>query len=251
MQKLLIAALCFWVLVPASGAEVLIVADEFPAMRVLAGKLKEYEGLEGKIVKQTEMPADLAGYQAVIVYIHMRLNAEAEQAFITYATNGGRLVCLHHSISSGKRTNANWFAFLGVDLPKKSVEQGGYKWIEGVEWDVVNLDGGHPVTTRGVKYEKNIPFTRENGAQETLPGFHLRESEVYLNHVLIGPRTILLGMKYTGADGKVWMQERAGWCKPAGKGWLFYFMPGHSVLEFENPAYTRIIANAIVWRPQP
>jgi type 1 glutamine amidotransferase len=47
------------------------------------------------------------------------------------------------------------------------------------------------------------------------------------------------------------MQERAGWCKPAGKGWLFYFMPGHSVLEFENPAYTRIIANAIVWRPQP
>jgi len=58
---------------------------------------------------------------------------------IGYAQEGGRLIALHHSISSGKRTNEQWFSFLGVDLPKGDVAGGGYIWIEGVTIEVANL----------------------------------------------------------------------------------------------------------------
>ena len=37
-----------------------------------------------------------------------------------------------NSISSGKRKNARWFPFLEVSLPEGDLNQGGYKWIEGV-----------------------------------------------------------------------------------------------------------------------
>jgi len=57
------------------AGEVLIVADEFPAMEALAGRLKSGEGISSRIVKQTDLPADLAKFPAVIVYLHRALNA--------------------------------------------------------------------------------------------------------------------------------------------------------------------------------
>jgi len=125
LKSLMVLALaCLVVVAPLRAAEVLIVADEFPAMQVLADNLKTEEGLTSRIVKQTEMPRDLAPFQAVVVYIHRALNAPAEKAMLAYLNKGGRLVALHHSISSGKRTNENWFATLGVDLPKGDVNAG-------------------------------------------------------------------------------------------------------------------------------
>ena len=49
--------------------------------------------------------------------------------------------------------------------------------------------------------------------------------------------------------GKTYMQDRAGWVKPVGKGWLVYLMPGHRKSDFENPAYGRIVLNAKTQRP--
>lgn len=233
------------------AGEVLIVADEIPAMETLAAKLKDQEGIGSKIVKQPEIPASLQPYQAVIVYIHKALSPAVEAACIEYANNGGKLINLHHSISSGKRTNAQWFAFMGVDLLKKDVNEGGYKWIEGIKMDIVNLVPAHFITNHKVQYESQIEYTSsENSKAVQVPGFHLHESEVYLNHTYTGPRTILMGLKYTDEKtGKLWMQDRAGWYKPVGKGWLFYFMPGHSVREFEHPNYSRIVINAVIWKP--
>ena len=65
------------------------------------------------------MPASLSAFRAVIVYIHKDIDSKSEKVFIQYAKNGGKLLILHHSISSAKRKNAEWFSFLGVDLPKK------------------------------------------------------------------------------------------------------------------------------------
>lgn len=253
MTKLLSVFLGLALVAGASkAAEVLIVADEFPAMEVLAKKLKADENIASRIVAQTNMPADLASFAAVIVYIHRNLNEAAELAFIKYTQEGGKLIPLHHSISSGKRKNKQWFKFLGVELPEKDVSLGGYKWIEGVTLGMVNFAPDHFITTHKVQYPEQIPWKAPQGdtPEKKLPGFTLTHSEVYLNHVLTEPRTLLFGLKYKDAkSGQTYDQNHAGWIRSSGKGWIIYLLPGHSTLEFENPAYSRIVVNAVLWKP--
>ncbi len=232
-----------------SAEKILIVADEFPAIQVLADRLQREEGWTSQIAKQDEMPASLKGFRAVVVYIHKGLSEPAENAFIEYAEAGGRLVALHHSISSGKRANRRWFGFLGVDLKPGDPAQGGYKWIEPATLTVVSLTN-HFITTNKVTWPQQTTFRREAGdSAGPLPSFTLHDSEVYLNHALVGPQTQLLGFQYRDADGVEWLQDRAGWFKPAGKGWLYYFQPGHSVNDFEDPTFGRVVINAIVFEP--
>jgi len=228
--------------------DVLIVADELPAMNVLAKAMQTQEGITSSVVTQTEMPANLTKFRAVIVYIHKDLDSLPEQAFIRYAQNGGKLLCLHHSISSAKRKNKDWFSFLSINLPKKDVAEGGYKYVGDIDMAVVNLAPRHFITTHKLTYAQPIAYTREGEQNETLrPGFILPKTEAFLNHELLGPRTMLLGFKFTDAAGKVWMQDRSAWCKPVGKGWLFYSQPGHAITDFENPLYTQLIANAVLF----
>lgn len=74
---------------------------------------------------QTEMPSDLSSFMAVLVYIHKDLDPTAEKAFISYTKAGGKLIILHHSISSHKRKYEEWFHFLAVELPKAEASEGG------------------------------------------------------------------------------------------------------------------------------
>lgn len=232
------------------AGEVLIVADEFPAMEVLSARLKTDADVTARIVAQTNLPAELAPFPAVIVYIHRDLQPTAERALIDYTLAGGKLIALHHSISSGKRKNKDWFRFLGVTLPTGPVSAGGYQWTEGVTLSLVNLAPDHFITTHKITYPERIPFAPPGESERRLPGFTLTESEVYLNHVLSGPRTLLLGLKYTDAKtGQVYQQRHAGWLKPAGKGWIIYLMAGHSARDFEDPVYGRIVSNAVIWKP--
>jgi hypothetical protein len=188
----------------------------------------------------------------VIVYIHMNLNPGAEAAMVRYTRAGGKLIALHHSISSGKRKNKEWFPFLGVTLPQGDVRQGGYQWIEPATLEVVNLAPAHFITTNRVKYPARIrwePAAAGAGPQD-LPGFILHDSEVYLNHQLAGAPTILLGFRYVDPkSGQVYCQPHAGWVRPAERGWIVYLKPGHSERDFAEPAYARIVANAVVWQP--
>ncbi len=235
-----------------AGGEVLIVADEFPAMQVLADQLKAETDVPIRIVGQTNLPANLSSFAAVLVYIHRDLAETAEKAFVTYTDAGGKLIVLHHSISSGKRKNRQWFSFLGVTLPEGDVSRGGYQWTEGVTLQIVNLAPDQFITTNRVSYPERVAFQSPAVGPETktLPGFTLTDSEVYLNHVLDGPHTLLLGLKYTdGKTGRLFMQTHAGWFRPDGKGWIVYLMPGHSARDFENPAYRRIVVNAVLWKP--
>lgn len=232
----------------AAPGEVLIVADEIPAMQVLAKALKAQEGINSTIVLQTALPASLEPYQAVIVYIHKALHAGPEKAFIDYTRQGGKLILLHHTISSIKRENAHWFDFMGIDLLKKDVSEGGYKWKEKADMELVNLAPRHFITSHKVNYEQKFAYTSEaGGKKKKLPGFALRDTEVYLNHVYLRPRTILMGFSYTDETGKVWMQDRSAWCMPAGKGWIFYAQPGHTKEDFAHPVYARILANAVIF----
>jgi hypothetical protein len=231
--------------------EVLIVADEFPAMENLARTLKEQEGLSSRIISQTDLPADLSGYQAVVVYIHKDLNEGPEEAFIHYTKNGGKLIVLHHSISSGKRKNKDWFSFLGLELPKAGEAAPAYKYIDDMSMDLVNLAPNHFVTTHKVDYPEKIKYRREGTSKpKMLPGFNFPKTEVYINHNLLAPRTLLLGFQFVDKEGKEWMQDRSAWCMPAGKGWVFYSQAGHYAQDFNDPTYARILANAAIFSPQ-
>lgn len=246
MRKALSLFALLFLACSAATAEVLFVADEFPAMQVVAKRLLAEEKKTSRAVGQDDLPATLAECEAVVVYIHRELRPAAERAFIDYAQSGGRLVLLHHSISSGKRQNRDWFRFLGVDLPQGNVDQGGYKWIEGVTVDWANLAVAHYVMTNQVTYPETIDFSsKANAPTRPLPSFPLHETEVYLNHVLDGSHHLLMGLKFRDATGKVWMQATAGWSRSVGRGQVVYFMPGHTSRDFENLAYGRIVLNAI------
>src|SRR5437868_804365 len=85
---------------PASAVDALIVCDEVPAMKVLARQLEQRVHVSSEIVSQDQLPHSLSGYRIVLVYIHKDIAEGPEKAFIEYATGGGKLVLLHHSISS-------------------------------------------------------------------------------------------------------------------------------------------------------
>ncbi len=251
MKQLIITFVCVFLFTAQTIAQrVLIVADEIPAMQVLAKALKALEGITARVVFQNDLPASLTGYRAVIVYIHKDIDSGSEKAFIQYAKNGGQLIVLHHSISSAKRKNTEWFPFLGLDLPKKDASEGGYKYVGDINMEVVNLSPTHFITSNKITYDALIAYTREGQNEEkNLPGFELQNTEAFLNHDLQKPRTILMGFKMIDTSGKVWMQDRAAWCMPVEKGWVFYSQPGHKTADFESPIYAQIIANAVIYKP--
>jgi len=240
----------------ATGGEViLIVHDELPQMKLLAGFLREGYGYDVDVKTQAEMPSEISHYKAVIVFIHGKMLEEPEKAFIAYAKSGGRLVVLHHSISSGKRKNKYWFDFLGIKLPEGSWEKGGYKWIEPVSQKVVNINPSHYITSHEVKYDGRISFESEKVKRGLYSYFTLKKnSEVYLNHTFTDgkEKTLLLGFVYDGEriGGKKVMQNTSGWLKKVGKGWLIYLQPGHLVDDIQSKAYRQIIVNAIRWKPE-
>jgi hypothetical protein len=198
----------------AAAADNLIVCDEVPAMENLAKQIETRLHRSSEIVSQDRLPASLAGYQAVIVYIHKDLAESAERAFIDYANGGGKLVLLHHSISSGKRKNKDWFPFLGITLPES------YRYIDDATWDVVPADGGSPFT--------------------------MHDTEIYLNQVPDANRKLLLSLRFTDPKtGERFEQNTAGWVKKTGKGTVYYFMPGHKATDFEYEPYVRILMKAI------
>jgi hypothetical protein len=250
--------LCFLLAILARPAvplasDALIVADEFPAMATLAAALESAEVLRPlrcRIVSQDDLPDRLDSFRVVFVYIHGDLKPGPERAFIDYAEGGGRLVLLHHSISSGKRKNRDWFPFLGIELPLGEVEAGGYKWIEPAPLQVLQL-AGHFITTNQVVWPERAPAGDALPAAAGLvPAVTLPHSEVYLNHRLVGERTVLLGLRHVDpATGQVWTQPTAGWLRRAGQGWLFYFMPGHTKQDFESPVYGQVLINTVAWTP--
>jgi Trehalose utilisation len=225
----------------AAVTDVLMVADEIPAMEVLSKQLQTRIGVTSTICTQEKMPTDLAQYKVVMVYIHKSIGEWAELAFIAYAKGGGKLFLLHHSISSGKRENKEWFPFLDISLPNKPYAEGGYKYFDPADFDVVNLAPKHYITTHKVKFPDKVMY---EGKMK--PAFGVTETEVYLNHVFSGPRTTLLGIKYTDkTTGKVYEQPTAAWYRPADKGMVFYFMVGHKASDWDNPVYAQIVANAV------
>jgi hypothetical protein len=237
----------------SSGAsKVLIIQDELPQMKVLSKFLREKGKLSVTITDQTSFPQDLSVYNGVIVFIHRNLNENTEKSIITYTKNGGKLICLHHSISSAKAKNMFYFKFLGIQLDKGPMEKGGYKWKQS-SWSLVNLNPQQYITKTDVKWNEKINYAPSDhpSSEREYPCIVLKDdSEVFINHKFTDGRqkTVLCGIVYHDKDSdKTYMQDRGAWIKKQGKGTIIYFMPGHTASDYENKNISQMILNAIRW----
>jgi hypothetical protein len=242
------------------GRKVLIVMDERPQMEVLAKYFSEKAKIESVIVDQKSMPEDWSGFLAVVGYIHGRLEEKTELKIIDTTKAGGRFVCLHHMISSGKSRNKNYFDFLGVhmdgiDLARQPAEPGGhYAWREGIRQTIVNVNPKHYITSNGVQWPEKTAFAPPGtqSRRKEYPALTIEDSEVYMNVKFSDgkDKTILLGYKYMDDRNKVLHQQlTSGWIKPSGKGWIVYLQMGHSSHEYEIPAVAQMALNAVTWKP--
>jgi Trehalose utilisation len=244
----------------ASG-KVLIVADERPAMEALARYLEQHGRLETRIVEQNSMPQALRRFDAVIVYIHNDLDAAVETQLIDYTRAGGRLVPLHHSISSAKARNRYWLDFLAVQLPgagtplssTPTVPGGHYAWREGITQTIVNVNPAHYITSHDIRWPETTSYVSSSGPalEASFPAYSV-VTETYINHYFTdgAAKTVLLGFKYhDDRNDTSWMQDRAGWTKAAGAGQIVYLQSGHFAAEFRDSILDQMILNAIRWKP--
>lgn len=262
-----VAALFVWLAAVPGPHDVLIIQDEMPQIDVLAAFLEEHGDKDVQVIDQAGLPNDLSRYEAVLLFVHNDLDESTEEAVIDYTRKGGRFICLHHSISSGKAKNRSYFDFLGMrlDHPERSAEAvepgGGYGWRheetngDNVTLTLVSLHSKHYITNHQVDWGEAIPYVvSDRPSEEALyPSISLENSEVYLNHKFTDGRekTVLMGLTYfDDRVGKVFMQDRAGWTKRAGDGEIVYLMPGHSVSDYRNRNVAQMVLNAIEWEPQ-
>jgi hypothetical protein len=236
----------------AAGAKskILLIKDEMPQMQLLADYLEKKGGYTVQLIDQDKLVDSLTPYQAVVLYIHHQMSEKTELAVMQYVRQGGRLVVLHHSISSGKRLNRYWFDFLKIQLPDAPFDQDGYVYRDPVTAQLVNLKKGHYITGHDINWPEKVSYGSTQ--KQEIPAVTLTHTEVYLNHQYTDQqdKIILCGFKYFDeASGRWFMQDRAAWLKKADKGWIFYFMFGHKNNDFENPLVTQIILNAITYQP--
>ena len=253
---LFITALTCGVSGPGQQPGVLIIQDEKPQMEVLAKFLTEKGGLPVTIVDQQSLPTQLSAYKAVIVFIHRQLHEQTERAIIDYTKAGGRLVCLHHSISSRKAENKFYFDFLGIQLKKGPIEDGGYAW-KASSWTLVNLNTKHYITNHNIEWKDEVTYISSDqpAVENSYPCIELKDdSEVFVNHRFTDGRekTVLCGLIYTDkATGKTYMQDRGAWIKIRGKGTIIYLMPGHCASDYQNENIGQIVLNAVDWQKKP
>ncbi len=239
---------------PGFAKSVLIIADEWPQMEILAEYLKTEGKFKVQSVEQTGIPKRISSNRAVFMFIHKDLNQDAALQMIDYAKNGGKLIVMHHGISSAKRKVPQWFDLLGVHLPTKEEEPDNYyTYQHEVDYHIVNLRPSHYITTNKILWPDTIEYQSSDAPSRyaQTPAMIFENSEIFMNHNFKDGRekTVLLGFHHKNPKtGKIIMQDRGGWYKKAGKGWVFYFQPGHLTSDFQQP-YCQMLLNCLNWKP--
>jgi len=224
---------------PASrtrAKKTLIVMDEREQMEVLADYMKQQGGVVSTIVDQAALPGDLSSYDAVIGYIHGKLDRRTEVA-----------------------KNELYFDFLGIQLDKPGESRnpttpgGGYAWRHPVDMTIVNVNPEHYISNHNIKWDSKVAYkpSDEPSVEKEYPAFEMKDTEFYLNHKFTDGRvkTVLLGFKCVDdRNGITFMQDRAGWIKRQGKGEIVYLKMGHSTTGFKLPNICQFVLNAVLWR---
>ena len=241
----------------------LLMADTNQDLIPLREKL-ENEGWKIRLMTQedylgAEDYIELSNYGTLIAYIHKPLNQVTEEALISYAESGGKLLVLHHSLASAKTANPEWLKFLGVSI---QTESDSYPWKVTAETchTMVNLAPGHYITSHGITYDRKVDFhfSERPDLEGEYPAFDLPDTEVFHNQRLSGDdeKVVLFGYKVTDElnsaalqlKGLPTMEPTSGWYKPAGKGWVIYLQAGHSADDYRNPNFYQVILNCLNWQ---
>ena len=236
----------------APAPRVLIVADDWKPMDVLGAFLQARGGCTVVKASQNDLPDDLSAFAGVFMYLHNRMHEPCERALVSYAEGGGRLIILHHGIASARRQNPAWLRLTGIAIPPRNHPTHPWRVIAETTHTLVNLAPGHYITTHGVTYDREVPYTSPDipARRGRFPALDLEKTEVFLNQQFTDgtAKTVLFGFKCTDPKtGQVIMQDRSGWLKPAARGWVFYFQPGHCVSDFADANYAQIVLNALTW----
>ena len=224
-------------------------ADDWPQMDVLADRLEEHTHYDIQKAEQEEIDTDLTDFDFVFMYVHKPILSVAEKAMIDYTNDGGSLIVLHHGIASSKMQNPAWLDFLGIELFPGDHPEFPWGVLGQTTHTMVNLNPGHFITSNGIKYDQTILFHSEYDSifHATYPAFDLPDTEIFLNQRFKDDQIkVLFG--FSNADGSR-MQPTSGWYKQSGKGHIFYFQAGHTVADFENQNFIRVLLNTLAWRP--
>ena len=245
------------------GTSLLLMTDSPDELGEFSKKLQADGLLVSRMTQESfvtsQQYVELSEYAAVAAYIHRPLDPVVEEALVSYAEMGGKLLLLHHTIASAKVANPEWLNFLGVEILPGDKE---YPWSVSANTShvLVNLAPGHYITSRQVEYDREIEFRFDErpDLEGRYPAFSLDDTEVFHNQRLIEDRerVILFGYRMEnpvtpGSPGQVippLMEPTSGWYKPSGKGWLFYLQPGHADSDFRNPGFYQVILNCLNWK---
>ena len=235
-----------------SSRQLLIVADEPKPMDALAGFLRSRGKYEVRYVDQKDLPADLSQYAGVFMYVHGRMTRRTEKRLIDYTQAGGRMIILHHGVASARVRNPAWLRLTGIYIAPRNDPKHPWRVVGNTTHTLVNLNPRHYITSHKVQYDRTVEYQSSDSPSRpaTYPALDLHNTEVFLNqHFTDGrEKTVLFGFRCADG-GKIIMQDRSGWLKPAGKGWVFYFQPGHCESDFRNRNYCQIILNCLTWKP--
>ena len=180
---------------------------------------------------------------------------------LDYARKGGRLITIHHTISGGKAGNKYLFPAAGMSMPgggtalatEPAPPGGHYAWRENIRQTIVNVNPTHYITSHNITWPEKVAYTSSDSpATEHEYPAYTTLTESYMNHYFTDGRekTVLLGFKYLDdRNNALFMQDRAGWLKPLGKGWLINLQPGHFADEFKHPVVAQMLLNAVTWDP--
>lgn len=236
----------------ALASSLLIIADEQANMKQLQKFLQE-KNYAVQLVDQSQLPKDIAGFFAVFQYIHGTMTEETSASLIKYTNEGGRLILLHHALASARLKNPEFLAFAGIHLDPRDHPKTPWLVLETTH-TIVNLNPSHYITSTNMHYPKTELYQGSDALriEREYPAFDLPNTEVFLNQQCTDgtEKTILFGFKTINPKtGQMVQQDRSGWLKKAGKGWIIYFQAGHSSSDFQNPLYLQMIQNALTWNP--
>lgn len=163
----------------------------------------------------------------VMVFYHFRMPiSETSQAnLIKLTENGAGIVVLHHGIA-GFPEWPQWRKIVGAKYFLKDTQEDGTLWKRctykhDVEMAVQPEDTRHPVT-RGVS-----PFII---LDETYKGYRLEPD----NH-------LLLSTPHPAS------QRQIGWTRTFNRSRICYLQLGHGKDAYGNPAYRKLLGQAIDW----
>ena len=233
-----------------AAPDIYLVHDEAGPMEALS-RLLQSHGHATSVEHETDFRREMqkVAPRAIFLYVHAVLKPDLEDYLISYARGGGRLIIVHHGLASAKAQNPKYMDFLGMSItrdapPKWTVARGAV--------ELVNLNPGNYVTTHNIAYSRTVRYRPSDSpsVEQSLPAIEFADTEAFLNMMFTDARrkTVLFGVRVQSSGG-IEMQDRGGWMMRTGKGYVFYFQPGHFARDFENRQYLQVLLNAIEWTP--